>query len=849
MKQMDHNGSISHVASSPDFRLLFESMPGYYLLVAPDMTIVAASEGYLRVTRTERAELIGRRIPVPPSDTQDSGSFMTTGVRTLTASLQKVLSSGLPDTVAMHECYIRRPESEGGGFEAKFCNLVNTPVLAPDGTVCWIIHCIQDVTELARIKHEAREREKLLAELRDRTERLQAEVLLGDQHAAEACTRIEKTNAELTKLYEKTRELGRLRTSFLSNVSQEFRMALRLILEPLENALVQRNPSLQGNDLREVHLNSLRLLKLVNSLLDFARTEGERIGVAREPTNLSQMTENLVESFRTVIEEAGLELIIDCPPFPEPVNVDRSIWEKIVVSLVSNAFRFTFEGSIAVSIEWHAFRAVVLFRDTGDGIPQRELPRIFEPLHRIPRLRSRASEGTHIEMCLVRKLIKQIGGAIDVWSEEGRGTTFMVSLPVGIPSTADSEVADDAPFSPDSPTTALETAAWIDSIEGSNEVFSSAEAPDIQGHILIVDNNPITRDSLAGLLSPHFRVTLAESGVGALAALRTKQPDLVVSDVAIPAIGGLTLDRHLRANPQTGAIPFILIGSRGGEYDTVANADADDYLVRPFSARELLARVKTHMHLSRVRRATIDAERELAMSRSGLLTKYETRNKELKYPASDCPVREPLPYVAGLIHILERHFGTPLDARSRSYLSAIASAAREMETLTDDLLNFSRISGVVMKKTSVNLRTLVLEVMDRFGECDSSVPTLWTLGNLPCVNGDLEMLRVVVAALISNALKFSSHRPERRIEIAATETVEGDVVFHVRDNGAGFNMEYEDKLFHVFQRLHSHEEFEGAGIGLAIVACIIRRHGGRTWATGNADQGATFYCSLPPEAA
>ena len=529
--------------------------------------------------------------------------------------------------------------------------------------------------------------------------------------------------------------------------------------------------------------------------------------------------------------------------------MDRSIWEKIVVSLVSNAFRFTFEGSIAVSIEWHAFRAVVLFRDTGDGIPQRELPRIFEPLHRIPRLRSRASEGTHIEMCLVRKLIKQIGGAIDVWSEEGRGTTFMVSLPVGIPSTADSEVADDAPFSPDSPTTALETAAWIDSIEGSNEVFSSAEAPDIQGHILIVDNNPITRDSLAGLLSPHFRVTLAESGAGALAALRTKQPDLVVSDVAIPAIGGLTLDRHLRANPQTGAIPFILIGSRGGEYDTVANADADDYLVRPFSARELLARVKTHMHLSRVRRATIDAERELAMSRSGLLTKYETRNKELKYPASDCPVREPLPYVAGLIHILERHFGTPLDARSRSYLSAIASAAREMETLTDDLLNFSRISGVVMKKTSVNLRTLVLEVMDRFGECDSSVPTLWTLGNLPCVNGDLEMLRVVVAALISNALKFSSHRPERRIEIAATETVEGDVVFHVRDNGAGFNMEYEDKLFHVFQRLHSHEEFEGAGIGLAIVACIIRRHGGRTWATGNADQGATFYCSLPPEAA
>ena len=154
-----------------------------------------------------------------------------------------------------------------------------------------------------------------------------------------------------------------------------------------------------------------------------------------------------------------------------------------------------------------------------------------------------------------------------------------------------------------------------------------------------------------------------------------------------------------------------------------------------------------------------------------------------------------------------------------------------------------------MKKTSINLRTLALEVMDRFGECDSSVPTLWTLGNLPCVNGDLEMLRVVVTALISNALKFSSHRPERRIEIAATETVEGDIVFHVSDNGAGFNMEYEDKLFHVFQRLHTHEEFEGAGIGLAIVACIIRRHGGRTWATGIVDQGATFYCSLPPEAA
>ncbi|HET9943113.1 MAG TPA: ATP-binding protein, partial [Terriglobia bacterium] len=580
------------------------------------------------------------------------------------------------------------------------------------------------------------------------------------------------------------------------------------------------------------------------SLLDFARV-GQGPELALEPTDLAVLTSNLVESFRTRVEQAGLELIVDCPANADLVHVDRPIWEKIVVNLVSHAFNTTFEGSLAVSMEWQHDRLVVLFRDTGIGIPAEDLPRIFEPFHRIPGRRSRTCEGTTIGLALVQELVRHHGGKIDVWSEEGRGTTFRVVLPTGRrPLENSSQRASEYALPP----------AYVDPLNLDFEAAVAASAPPsratfVQGHILVVDHDAGSRGYLYRLLCPSFRVSVAENGSAALAEVRRAPPDLILSDVMIPVIDGPGFVRSLRDDPQTAMIPVILFSNRTGE-DGIASCGemgADDYLVGPFSAGKLLARVRVQLQLSRVRRAAADAARDLARSRATLVQKLEAKKRELE-SFSDSASRElrlPVQHDSGLVAILEREFGTSLDYRARNYLLTVTTAAREVETLFGNLLSFSRISQSDVKRTFISLRSLVQEAVEQLSERSDNPPTQWILGTLPSISVDPEMLRVVLIHLISNALKFSSLRSKRRIEIGSTHSASGSIVFYVRDNGVGFDMERAEQLFGVFQRLHTHEEFEGAGIGLAIVNRIIQRHGGRVWATSTAGEGAAFYCSLP----
>jgi signal transduction histidine kinase len=766
---------------APDFRLLFESLPGPYLLVAPDLTIVAASDAYLRFVRLERETLIGRRVPAAFPDCPNNPASVS--ALDLAASLQYVLNHGIADTMDLQGFEAPRPASDGGGFEERFYRMVNTPISARDGTIAWVLHRVEDGTDLVRLKRTGADRERL------------------------------------AELLEKTLELDRLKTRFLANVSQEYRTAVKSILGLVEDARLRRDDTLDGEDLRAVHFNSLRLLKLANSMLDFARIDGGQIELTLQPTNLARLTQSLVEPFRPLIEKAGLELIVDCPPLPETVYVDRSIWEKIVVNLLSNAFKFTFEGSIAVSMEYASDHVVVLFRDTGTGIPQSELPHIFERFHRIPGARSRTYEGSGIGLALVHDLIQQHGGTIDVWSEEERGTTFRVNLPTG----------------------------WRPREAPEDPPLSAPSKEPAQGHVLIVEDDPARRDYLSGLLSRRFRVTVAENGDAALTAIQRERPDAIVSEVAMPVIDGLTLVRSLRQHPETAAIPVILHSAEAGaDSVTGVEAGADDCLGRSISGPELVARVRTHLELARIRRAAADAADKLAESRTALLRISDARNsdRDLYWDPISGEVREPLPHIAGLIEMIEMLFPVSLDASDKRYLNRIRPA--ELDRLIDDLLDFSRLSRKEMNKVPINLSSLAEEVIVQLKAKETSPPpTLWTFNELPTVHADAAMLRVVLVHLISNAMKFASRSSPRQVTVGVAKPTDSEDVFCVEDNGIGFNMEHAGRLFGVFQRLHSHDNFEGAGIGLAIVRQIIQKLGGRTWAEGTAGGGATFYCSLP----
>jgi signal transduction histidine kinase/DNA-binding response OmpR family regulator len=411
-------------------------------------------------------------------------------------------------------------------------------------------------------------------------------------------------------------EIDRAKTVFFSNVSHEFRTPLTLMLAPQEDALASPDGALAGESLRAVHRNTLRLLRLVNNLLDFSRIEAGRAKARYEPTDLAMLTADLASAFRSAIERGELRFEVDCPPLPEPAYVDRTLWETIVLNLISNAFKFTMKGSIRVELRERAGRAELKVIDTGIGIPERELPRMFERFHRVEVAEARTYEGSGIGLALVKELVQLHGGEIRVDSREGAGTTFTVSIPLGrahlpaervasgVQPRDGGSVARAEPF-------VQEALRWIGDPEPEREPSRPAAEAEPRARVLVADDNADMREYLARLLGEHWEVETAPDGARALELARARRPDLIVSDAMMPKLDGFALLAEVRRDPTLQQLPVILLSARAGEESRVEGieAGADDYLVKPFTAKELLARVRSHLESASGRRAA-EVERQ-----------------------------------------------------------------------------------------------------------------------------------------------------------------------------------------------------------------------------------------------
>jgi signal transduction histidine kinase len=629
-------------------------------------------------------------------------------------------------------------------------------------------------------------------------------------------------------------ELDRAKTTFFSNVSHELRTPLTLILGPIEEALARSDKALAGAPLETVHRSALRLLRLVNDLLDFSRVEADRLRAAFEPTDLAVLTAGLAGAFQSLVEAAGLRLIVDCRPLPEPVYVDRSQWEKVVLNLVSNAFKFTFKGTLTVRLEQKGRNVELSVADTGTGIPDHELPKIFERFHRIEGARGRTFEGTGIGLALVQEIVRQHGGWVGVESELGEGTTFVVSIPMGHDHIAADRIAGGEAPLPSAGVTAhvVEAAQW----DAPSVPVAVPPVPEVRAagpRILIADDNGDMRTYLVRLLSSRWTTEAVADGQAALEAARRQPPDLVLSDVMMPRMDGVALVKALREDAKTNTIPIILLSARAGEDAVVAGIDtgADDYLVKPFSAQELLSRVGTHLELAKVRRVWA--------------AELEQMNGELEafsYSVSH-DLRAPLRAIDGFGKALLGDHAASLDAQGRHYLERIAAAAQGMSALIDGLLDLSRITRTPLHREPVNISNLAAGVIEELRRQDPARRVSVNIAEGLTATGDRELIRIALGNLLGNAWKYTAKRPEARISLGRAPATDGQVFF-VRDNGAGFDMTYAGKLFSPFQRLHKASDFEGTGIGLATVQRIVARHGGRVSATAAVDAGATFFFTL-----
>jgi signal transduction histidine kinase len=471
-------------------------------------------------------------------------------------------------------------------------------------------------------------------------------LVAGQIGASLATTRVHEMER---KRAEELAALDEAKTQFFSNVSHEFRTPLTLLLGPAEDALAHSETTPANRErLAIIHRNALRMLRLVNNLLDFSRIEAGRVTAAHEATDLGPYTAELASSFRSAMDRAGLTLTVDAPMGVE-AYVDRELWEKIVLNLVSNAFKHTFVGGVTIRVSARGDKAVLQVNDTGVGIPAEQLPHIFERFHRVPNARSRTHEGTGIGLALVQELVRLHHGTIAVESTPDVGTTFTISLPKGtahlrseqlsatpgrasqarrLAGTASVAFVEEAsrwltPAGDDDSGVALPNAGRHDQPTG----------PLVGTRILVADDNADMRDYVTRLLRDRgCIVTIAADGNAALEAARDSDPELIVSDVMMPGLDGFELLRALRADEKTRRTPVILLSARAGEEARVEGiaAGADDYLVKPFSARELVARVEGRVQLDRTRRAT---ERE----RERLLASVEAERARLQTVFAQAP--------------------------------------------------------------------------------------------------------------------------------------------------------------------------------------------------------------------
>ncbi len=405
---------------TPDFQALFESAPGLYLVLKPDLTILAVSDAYLRATMTLREEILGRGIfDVFPDDPADATA---NGVSNLGASLQRVLQSTAADTMPIQKYDIRRPAAEGGEFEERFWSPVNSPVFDSRHRVRYIIHRVEDVTEFVHLKQRETQYAEITEELRGYAERMEAEIY---QRARD----LQQKNIELDRA-------DRAKDQFLSGMSHELRSPLHTVIGFSELLGEESHGSLNEKQKRfvgHIHTDALHLLDLINEILDLSKIEAGRLELRLETFDAGPVIEEAVDSIRARAEAKSIRLQTNIPALPA-IGADRVRLKQILLNLLSNSVKFTPQGGeIRVDASAIPGWVKIAVSDTGIGIPTEQHAAVFDKFRQIAAATLSNREGTGLGLAITKALVEQHDGVISLRSEPGQGTCFTFTMPESRP--------------------------------------------------------------------------------------------------------------------------------------------------------------------------------------------------------------------------------------------------------------------------------------------------------------------------------------------------------------------------------------------------------------------------------
>jgi signal transduction histidine kinase len=521
------------------------------------------------------------------------------------------------------------------------------------------------------------------------------------------------------------------------------------------------------------------------------------------------------------------------------VYVDRDMFEKVLLNLLSNAFKHTFEGEIAVTLTETSDCVRLTVQDTGTGIPARDLPNLFTRFYRVEGARSRSFEGTGIGLALVQELVRLHGGSIEVSSVEGEGSRFTVTLPTGadrLPAEQLQEATDSSAVQAEA--YVEEALRWLPDAADADDPAAAevAPGPNAGRRILVVDDNADLRGYLRHLLAGRFLVEVAANGEDAFAAARVRPPDLVIADVMMPRLDGFGLIRALRAHATLSTVPVLLLSARAGEEARIEGLQggADDYLVKPFSARELLARVDATLEIARNRR---EADRR--------------KDEFLAMLAHE--LRNPLAPIRTGLELIRLAGNTPDSVEQ--VRAVMQRQVAHMVRLIDDLLDVSRITAgkIKLQRQRTQLAAMINSAVEAHRaaieagqlELDVRLPDapVW-------LDVDATRFVQVVSNILHNAVKFTGSGG--RVAIAAelrpsASGTEAELVLTVTDSGAGITKEMLPRVFDLFaQGEKAAERQSGLGIGLALARQLIELHGGAIHAHSEGPgSGSAFQIVIP----
>lgn len=584
----EQNSPSSTQPIQPDFQALFESIPSPCLALDPQLRVIAVSYAYASATMQRREDMLGRTMfDIFPDNPDDPSAD---GVRNLHASLQRVLRHKVADVMAVQKYDITRPPEQGGGFEVRYWNPVNSPVLDERGEVRYIIHRAEDITEFILLKEQRLAENRLTDSLREQAEKMEADIYARAKEVAESNDRLHQANGELARLYDKTRELDRLKTQFFANISHELRTPLTLILGPVAKQLaIQELPTACRRDLEVVERNARLLYRHVNDLLDVAKLEAGRMVLHYAEIDLARFTRVIVSHFESLAENRGIAYGAETPPTLN-AQVDGEKFQRILLNLLSNAFKFVPDGgAIQVHLRHDQRHLHLQVQDNGPGIPEDMRQAVFEPFRQVEGGSTRQRGGTGLGLAIVRELAQLHGGTVHLEGSPGGGALFTLKLPLLAPAGTLLQVADDS-LDPDAPRQIMEELALAAVPAAATAVLPAAGSAPL---VLVVEDNPDMNSFIAEALGQHYRVLTARDGQEGLEAARAHRPDLIVSDMMMPRLNGEQMVQALRQEPALQDVPIVILTAKADEDLRIRllQDGVQDYLNKPFSVDELQARV------------------------------------------------------------------------------------------------------------------------------------------------------------------------------------------------------------------------------------------------------------------